>query len=301
MNAHLALIKRELLEHRGAFLYAPAALLAALFAMLILSLVFGETEFTHITRGDVTIDWRETGVDLYYIGLAAIFAMWSGYLMIALFFYYADSFSADRRNNSMLFWKSMPQSDLKILTSKALAGITIFPLLIFIFAVITGFLIYPFSFLVAMRIPIIPLINPAEMLGAWVQMALVGAVYFVLTILWYAPFLAWVAGLSTLVQRWSIPLAFLIPGALVLVEKVTSYGRGGSQPIAEYLGYRADGILEDSDIFKQVFRDGSFTPFDLLSEMLTRTDWTQMLFGLLFAIVAVYLASEYRRRRLEAS
>ena len=29
---------------------------------------------------------------------------------VALFFYFADAFSADRRNNSMLFWKSMPVS-----------------------------------------------------------------------------------------------------------------------------------------------------------------------------------------------
>ena len=42
-------------------------------------------------------------------------ALWLAYLAVALFFYFGDAFSADRRNNAMLFWKSMPVSDLKIL------------------------------------------------------------------------------------------------------------------------------------------------------------------------------------------
>jgi len=194
----------------------------------------------------------------------------------------------------------MPQSDLKILTSKALAGISIFPLLIFIFALITGFLAYLMSFLIAARIPILPLIGPAEMLWAWTQMGITGAVFFMLSILWYAPILAWVAGLSTLVQRWSIPLAFLIPGVIVLVERITSYGRGGSRPIATYLQYRANGILDDSQVFQQMINGLNFSPFALVAEMFAQIDWVQMVIGLVVAAVAVYLASEYRRRRLEA-
>ena len=57
--------------------------------------------------------------------------LWFVYLMVALFFYFADAFNADRRNNAMLFWKSMPQSDFKMLMSKMLAGMTILPALIF--------------------------------------------------------------------------------------------------------------------------------------------------------------------------
>ena len=53
--------------------------------------------------------------------------LWGVYLLVTLFFYFADAFSADRRNNAMLFWKSMPVSDLKMLTSKMLAGLAVLP------------------------------------------------------------------------------------------------------------------------------------------------------------------------------
>ena len=64
------------------------------------------------------------GYGVFDVGYAGIALLWFGYLLIALFFYFADAFSADRRNNAMLFWKSMPQGDFKILLSKLVAGLT---------------------------------------------------------------------------------------------------------------------------------------------------------------------------------
>lgn len=294
MRAYAALIKRELLEHRGAFLYAPAILLAALFVMIVLGLVFGDPEFTHINQRSLS------GAKLYELAMTGVFGAWSVYLMIALFFYYADSFSADRRNNSLLFWKSMPQSDLKILASKALAGITIFPALVFGFAMLTGILVYLLSFLIAARVPFMPGIGLVDVLGTWSEKGVVGAVYFVLTIVWYAPLLAWVAGLSTLVQRWSIPLAFLIPGAVSLVEFVID--PDGGHPIRHYLVYRLEGIMRDEDerLFTYILTNDDTHPFGMIGLITAQIDWLHMLLGIVFAAVAVIMASEYRRRRIDA-
>lgn len=292
MKTYQALIKRELLEHRGAFLYAPAILLAALFVMIIIGLIFGQpniaNESDQIMFG---------GQQLYQLALGGSVGLWTGYLMIALFFYYADSFSADRRNNSLLFWKSLPQSDLKILTSKALAGITIFPALLLGFIVITGVLVYLMGFLVAMKLPFVPMANPIEMISSWVQMSVAGIFYIVLSILWFAPFLAWVAGLSTLFQRWSIPLAFLIPGALVLVELIVNVGNK-SGPIAHFLSYRGQEVVEGDRLFAQLLNGAS--PIELIPTMFSQIPWIDMGIGLVFAALIVYIASEYRRRRIEA-
>lgn len=295
MQTYIALIKRELLEHRGAFLYAPAVLLVALFGLLVVGIIFGDTQVSH------TPDHQLVGTRLYQMGLGATFGLWSVYLMAALFFYYADSFSADARNNAMLFWKSLPQSDLKILTSKALAGITIFPLLLFGFALISGFLLYLLGFLVATKWSYVPLIGPIDMVSSLVQMGIAGLVYFVLTILWYAPFFAWVAGLSTLFRRWSIPLAFLIPGVVVLVEFLTNIGGGyASRPIANFLAYRGESLLEDETLFKRVLANPDFSPMDLIAAMFSAVSWSDMAIGIAFTATIIYLASEYRRRRIDA-
>jgi uncharacterized membrane protein len=55
---------------------------------------------------------------IYELGYLVLLALWLAYLAVALFFYFGDAFSADRRNNAMLFWKSMPITDAKILTSR---------------------------------------------------------------------------------------------------------------------------------------------------------------------------------------
>lgn len=295
MTAMTALIKREFLEHRGAFLYAPAMLLTSLVLLIIAGIVFGDT------RGMVVGEEAFSGMRLYQVGLLAVFAVWSAYLMVALFFYFADSFSADRRNNALLFWKSMPQSDLKVLASKALSGLTVFPALILSFAIISGLALYLLGFAVAARLPFVPLAGPIEMIGSLFSVAVTGVFFVVLSILWYAPFLAFVAGLSTLVQRWSIPLAFLIPGALVLVERILSFGQlRPSYPIGTYLAQRGEGFLEEVDYLALLSEGGLFAPMALIGEMFARIDWLQMVIGLIFAAVVVYAASEYRRRRIEA-
>ena len=294
MKAMTALIRREFLEHRGAFLYAPATLLALLTLFLSLGMIFGHAPRVMTTEHDLT------ALVLIQIGFGGIAALWSSYLLIVLYFYFADAFSADTRNNSMLFWKSMPQSDLKILTSKALAAVTIFPALILGFALITMVLGYLLSFPLSAKLPFIPIANPIDVLATMLVTGISAAALFILTILWYAPFLALVAGLSTLVKRWAIPAALLLVGALVLAEGILTYGNeDGFHPIRTYVAYRAENFAEGMDPLPLLTSGGYFGPFQVLWESVIRIDWLNMGIGILFAIGVVYAASEYRRRRID--
>jgi ABC-2 type transport system permease protein len=295
MRAMTALIKRELLEHRAMFLYAPAILLLVLTIVVLMGLFNRAPEFT---ASDVSLSGM---VLIYQIALAGAFGAWSIYTGIGLFFYYADAFSADRRNNALLFWKSMPQSDLKVLTSKALAGLTVFPVLIIGYAVLTGIVIYVLGLVAALRFPIIAPPSFGESLVTLGQMSVVGIVYLVLAILWSAPFLAWVAGLSTLFGRWSIPLAFLIPGAVVFLEYLNGLGqRGDPQPIADFLAWRFDTFVDERAVFGSLIGPESGGPWRMLQVIFDSVNWVHMGIGIVFAIVIVTLASEYRRRRIEA-
>ena len=294
MKAMTALIRREFLEHRGAFLYAPAVLVGLLTLFITLGMVFGQTPT--FTAHSVS----HSPTALIQIVFGSIVGLWSIYLLIVLYFYYADAFSADTRNNSMLFWKSMPQSDIKILTSKALAGITIFPALILGFALITMVLAYLLSFPLAARIPFIPIANPVDVVISMFTIGVSAVVIFVLTILWYAPFLALVAGMSTLVKRWAIPAAVLFVGALILAEGILTYGsKSAFHPIRDYIAYRAESFADGMDPMPILANGGHLAPFQILGETIARIDWAQMGVGILFAILVVYLASEYRRHRID--
>lgn len=295
MRAMTALIEREFYEHRGAFLYAPIVLLIIMTIAILFAMLSGRAEFdlpaTQIPLGDA----------VYRVAVAGAFLIWSVYLIVGLFFYYADSFSADRRNNTLLFWKSMPQSDLKILTSKALSGITIFLALISVFAIVTAVIIYSVLLIASALFPVITAPDPIGALWSLFQTGIVGVFFLALTVLWYAPGLAWVAGLSTLFRRWSIPLAFLIPGTVILLEYLNTIRSSvDGRPVADFLSWRFEGFLDETQAVTILFGQGDNAPFALLRAMLANIDWVQMGIGLAFTAVVVYLASEYRRRRIEA-
>ena len=292
MRAMSALVKREFLEHRGAFLYAPCILLALVGAAALYALLTGNLQFT-LVRGPVT-----AASAIFQASLGVAFLLWSAYLLIGLLFYYADSFSADRRNNALLFWKSMPQSDLKILTSKALSGITVFLALIFGFAMLTGLLIYAVLLLASVQNPNIVIPGPVDAIVSYIQMGIVGVAYLVLTLLWYAPGLAWVAALSTLFQRWTIPLAFLIPVTVVFLEHLLGISR--SHPITEFLLWRFGSFLHGSDASSILLGQTDRQALDLIWTFVSNIDWPHMAAGLIFTGAMVYLASEYRRRRIYA-
>lgn len=295
MRTMTALIKREFLEHRGAFLYAPGVLLSIVSTAILFAVLTGNAQF------DLPVGPMPGGAEIYQVGVAGTFLAWLAYLQIALFFYFADSFSADRRNNALLFWKSMPQSDLKVLSAKALSGITIFPGLIFGFALLSAILVYAVLVIVSAQHSAIAAPGPLEATWTLLQMGVVAAGYYVLALLWFAPWLAWVAGLSTLFRRWSIPLAFLIPGTVILLEYLNSIrGPGHGRPIAEFLARRFDVFPGETEAAAILLGQTEGGPLALSGLILSYIDWLHMGIGLIFTAVVVYLASEYRRRRIEA-
>src|SRR6202012_4487377 len=116
--------------------------------------------------------FAETGPSLGYrifdTGYFAIAILWGGYLFVALFFYFADAFNADRRNNQMFFWKSMPQSDFRILMSKLTAGLTILPLLVFGALLLTGLIAAALTFAAPLVLPILAMPDAGATLSSWV-------------------------------------------------------------------------------------------------------------------------------------
>lgn len=288
-----ALFVREYLEHRMAFLWAPIGIVALLAVAALSAIglkrieVFDQVPFF-------------AALKVFELGYLVLVALWLAYLGVALFFYFGDAFSADRRNNAMLFWKSMPVTDAKILTSKTLAGLLVFPGMILIVAMVTGLLFYLMVNIGAYIVPSLGFLGPLDGILGFLQVTLFGVVFFLLAMMWYAPFFAWVGGLSTVFGRWSLPLAFVIPGLLIVIENVSLFGqgpRGGY--IWNYIAFRWNNdALNEADFELMLMNSQPFNAGFYINRMIQGTDWTQMGIGLAFAVVVIWLASEYRRRRI---
>lgn len=286
-----ALFVREYLEHRIAFLWFPLGIVALLAVAVISAL--------GLNRIRVDSFLLPEALKVYEIGYLVLLALWLAYLAVSLFFYFGDAFAADKRNNTMFFWKSMPISDLKMLVSKFLSGLFFFPGVIFVVAMVTGLMFYLAVNVASFLLPGFALLDPITALGAFVQITLFGIVYYVLMLLWYAPFLAWVGGLSTVFGRWSLPLAFVIPGLLAVIENIALFGqgpRGGY--ILQYLGYRFNFGFTDEEYQLLVLNSLPFDAGTFITRLLAHIDWLQMGLGVVVAAALIWLASEYRRRRI---
>jgi ABC-2 type transport system permease protein len=285
MKTWAALLKREYLEHRGSFVWFPRGI-------LILLTVAGFAALMQKRTWPGFQVPAEASFRLFELGYVLAAWVWWVYLAIALFFYFGDAFAADSRSNSMLFWKSMPISDLKMLGSKFLAGSLLFPGMIFLAVLITGLLHLLMVGLTGIGLP-----SGADIVRSYFNISAFLLVYLILSLLWYAPFLAWAGALSTIFGRWSLPLAFFIPAAFMLMETIVFYGSvppGGY--IWNYLSWRIRFGLTFTD-YDQVLKTPPFDASDPIGLLFARIHWPAMAEGLVFAAVLLFLASEYRRRR----
>ena len=301
MKAFTALVHREYIEHKGAFLVGPLILLALLFGIIILAFTVGRVD-VRLSGAVLTV----VPLIVYEIGFLGLGFAWSLYLVATLFFYCADGFAADRRNNAMLFWKSMPVSDFTVLLTKLTAAITILPAIIFAIALLSGVLLYGVAFTTMLINGTATFGALGAILGIYVQVAFALLVALAVALLWYLPYMALVGAMATAVGRWAIPIALLLPALAATVEWVTL---GGQHPFVthtwRFLEYRSN--LPTTAYSDQWFSgiDGpggdnlTVTRFDGLafaSDLLAHVDWLQVGLGAVFAVAAIYLASEYRRR-----
>ena len=128
------LIKREFWENKGGFLWAPVIVggIATTFAVLaaIAGTILGRRHgFGDSAHGE---DVAEAAKVLGAVGDGALLAG-VGLAMVVLafvvFFYTLGSLYDDRRDRSILFWKSMPVSDTQMVLSKAAWALVLAPLL----------------------------------------------------------------------------------------------------------------------------------------------------------------------------
>lgn len=126
------LLKREYWEHRGGFLWAQLITggIAIMFAMLsaavsVMSLssniwhtnIGNEQEYS-LALGIFGDSMLLTGIILAQVVLALV-----------IFFYALGSLHDDRRDRSILFWKSLPLSDSNIVLSKAAWALLLAPMI----------------------------------------------------------------------------------------------------------------------------------------------------------------------------
>ena len=201
-------IRRELWEHRSIYVAPLTAAAVVLFGFLIALPL-------HM-HGVRTLNQAQDVLDTPY-ELAAGLIMGTGF--IVGIFYSLDALYGERRDRSILFWKSLPVSDLTTVLSKVTIPLIILPLLSFAIAVVTQF--------VMLLLSSVALLGSGLNVGTfWAHISFfhmsLMLLYHILTVhgLWYAPLYGWLLLVSAWAPRAPFIWAFLPPFVVWGVEKI---------------------------------------------------------------------------------
>jgi ABC-2 type transport system permease protein len=213
---------------------------------------------------------------------------------IIAFFYSLEALYADRRDRSVLFWKSLPLSDTETVLSKFAVATVAIPLLATAAAVIGQLVIAaggsaklaftggPAGVMWA------PDVLAGSVLGA-VMLAIVCA-------LWYAPIVAYLLLASSWAPKSPFLWAVLPPAALAMLERIAF----GSQHVTTFLGYRAVAPLKAMFDSEEKIKASELAPTDLAANILDLLLSPGMILGLLVAAGLLAAAIWVRRYRDES-
>jgi ABC-2 type transport system permease protein len=148
-----------------------------------------------------------------------------GTFLIVAVFYCLDALYSERRDRSILFWKSLPVSDLTTVLAKASIPIVILPLLTFAITVVTQWIMLLMSTVVLLGsdVSVATLWNHLPLFQMWVGLL---DHLFGFHGLWYAPIYCWLLLVSAWARRAAFLWAALPLFAIGIVEKIafnTSY------------------------------------------------------------------------------
>jgi ABC-2 type transport system permease protein len=273
-------VRRELWEIRAIYItpVAVACLFLIGFSISILHLLVK----MHAAPGLDVMQQRELFGQPYEFAEDLIM----GTLLLVGLFYSADALYGERRDRSILFWKSAPVSDLTTVLSKAAIPMVILPLLAFAITVLTQWIMLMMSSAVLLGSGqnVATLWSRVGIFHRWPML-----LFHFLCIhgLWQSPIYAWLLLVSGWARRVPILWATLPPLTIGIVEKVafnTTY-------FGSMIGNRFTGGSEGTAIMKDSRAMDPMMLFAPLHFLINPGLWIGL------AVTAAFLAAAVRIRR----
>jgi ABC-2 type transport system permease protein len=233
MKTYSWLVRREFWENRAIWI-VPAVIGAA----LTLATLFGRVDINGV---DITDEHRSVVSAMMLFGFGVAFFV---VMNIYVTWYLLDCLYADRKDRSVLFWKSLPVSDTATVLAKLFTGLIAIPLVYFAAADLTTLLI---AFVVSLR--------ARNMFGAslwrpdlWLQLQALWLYLIVTSAIWYLPFAGWLIVVSAWAKRAVMLWSVLPPLALYLLER-WFFGTHvlGSLLLARTVGYTSHAFRDLTD------------------------------------------------------
>jgi ABC-2 type transport system permease protein len=268
-------VRRELWANRSVYI-APLAI-AGISLLGFLAATIGRS----LSTPDLALR-RSILEEPYHFSTALVM----GAAFIAALFYCLEALHAERLDRSILFWKSLPVSDLTTVLSKMSIPFLVVPALAYVITLGLHWIMLLLSSAILFRSGL-----SAGALWTQVEMLDMQLLYHLFTVhvLWYAPIYAW----TILVSGWARRAVFLWVGlpplAIFALEKFAF----NTMHFAAWLLYRFSGpqVFEFPDAHSGAMH--SMVHMNLATFLSTPGLWTG------FVMAGIFLAAAVRLRRYQ--
>lgn len=303
-----ALMRRELWESPVAFKWTPLGVAILMIVFTVLSLILGARFDNELaSTSDALRQLAQQPPDqLRLIVAGALFSLSTFFfqlMLLIILFYLAGSLYDDRKDRSILFWKSLPVSDRMTVASKVATACLLIPAMFLAAIILTHIALL----LIATGLGLFAGINPfttfwlpANLPTIWTLMA-AGAL---VQALWLMPVYAWLLFCSSWAPRLPILIAIAIPAGLSIAQHtwtlISSFSmpgfnlglimlkRLGSSILPMSANMQFEGNFSDIE-----FNEDLFMRFSNLGNYLLNIE---LWIGLLVAAALLYAATWFRRR-----
>jgi ABC-2 type transport system permease protein len=273
---------RELWENRSIYIAPLAVAVVAVFGFMISTIGMPERRQAVLLQ-DAAKQRALIGVPYDVAAMVLIFTVF-----IVGVFYCLDALYGERRDRSIMFWKSLPVSDLTTVLSKASIPLVILPMITFAIIVVTHFVMLLWSSVVLLT---------SSLAGTtWtrfnlLEQSLILLYSLIALALWHAPIYGWLLLVSGWARRATFLWAVLPLFAISIFEKITF----NTTHFASMLGHRLTGFAAEAFDFQgqhhpDIHSLAQLTPGRYLS---TPDLWL----GLAFAAAFIFAAVRLRRYR----
>jgi ABC-2 type transport system permease protein len=273
-------VRRELWESR--YLYLAPAAVAALMCLGSLLTTFRLPNLVRAVSALPPTQQREAIIRHYDITAALLMLT---FIVVAIF-YCVETFQRERRDRSILFWKSLPVSDVTTVLAKASIPFVVLPVMIFVLTIAAQFLILLASSIVLAAAGL-------SVTAYWQQVAFVQSslllLYHLLTVhtLGAAPMYAWFLLVSAWARRAALVWAVLPPLVISAGEKLLF----NTTHFANYLASFFAGVGTEAVTMHGTMPMDPMTHLTPGKFLMTPSLWV----GLILA--AIFLAAAVRLRR----
>ena len=271
-------VRRELWENRS--IYVAPLLVAVVF---LFGFVISTIGMPQRRRATLLLAPAQQHSTIEMPFAVAAFMLLATAFVIGIF-YCLDALQGERRDRSILFWKSLPISDRTTVLAKASIPLLALPALSFVIIVITQWFMLLWSTVVLL---------PSGLAGStwanfhWFTQSMLLLYCLIVLVLWHAPIYALLLLISGWARRAPYLWAVLPPLAIAAVEKIVF----NSAHFASFLKDRLIGGVGEAFVFKAPHGTDSLQRLTPLNFLSTPGLWI----GLIFA--AIFIAAAVRLRR----